>query len=281
MSSFTPPSPGETITSYQGITYRIENELGRGSFGIVYLCSDEWENELAAKVLLPGQIPHEQLRDDWNREVANLVTFRNPFITFVHDAFEYRNTFYIITELCLATVRDMIGGRSLDERFIIPIARCLLQAVQYIHSINYIHKDIHAGNVLWGFSRDEIKQTGSVTIRFKLGDLGISKLVGDINVFNTMLNPWMLPPEYLGSARFGTIDHRMDIYHCGLLFLHLFHGSELQFTQEEIIAGKPQEMAEDLKPPYNSALSKALERHVTKRTSSAIEFWRNLKAKTT
>jgi len=281
MRNFNPPKSGEGVV-YRGVTYRFGEEIGRGSFGIVYYCSDDWGNQLAAKVLIPNLKPHDQLRHDWEREVDNLRTFRSPFITFVYDAFEYRDTFYIITEYCLFNLHSLLAGKNSQgwHFWIKPIARSLLQAVQYIHSEGYVHKDIHAGNVLCGFTMDELWPQKHIAMKFKLADLGISKILGDINFFNTALKKSLFPPELLNSSIFGTIDHRIDIYQCGLLFLELLYGREIPFTQEEIVNGKPQQMAEELPPPYNSALSKALERHVNKRTSSAMEFWRNLTAET-
>ena len=72
------------------------------------------------------------------------------------------------------------------------------------------------------------------------------------------------------------MDMRLDIYHCGLLFLQLLHGSEMTFTHDEIIAGKPRELALQLPAPYNFALEKALRRHVPARTANAMELWRDL-----
>jgi hypothetical protein len=72
------------------------------------------------------------------------------------------------------------------------------------------------------------------------------------------------------------MDHRIDIYHCGLLFLHLLNGAEIRFTQEEILSGKPRELALQLPQPYNFALEKTLRRHVAARTASAMELWRDL-----
>jgi hypothetical protein len=72
------------------------------------------------------------------------------------------------------------------------------------------------------------------------------------------------------------MDKRIDIYHCGLLLLHLLNGAELRFTADEILAGKPRELALQLPPPYNFALEKALRRHVAARTASAMELWRDL-----
>ncbi|MBU4467549.1 MAG: hypothetical protein KKC39_02230 [Candidatus Omnitrophica bacterium] len=80
----------------------------------------------------------------------------------------------------------------------------------------------------------------------------------------------------LNPNEFGTIDRRIDIYHVGLLLLELAYSKELRFTPEEIINGKPREMAVQLQPPYNFALEKALRRHVSYRTADAMELWRDL-----
>jgi eukaryotic-like serine/threonine-protein kinase len=112
-------------------------------------------------------------------------------------------------------------------------------------------------------------------MQFKLGDLGVAKLFSEIDAKNTRAL-WMLPPEVLDAAEFGTVDYRIDIYHCGLLFLHLALGQELIFTQDEIRAGKPRELALQLPPPYGEALGKALRRHVMYRTQSAMQLWEDL-----
>src|SRR5207248_9508165 len=57
----------------------------------------------------------------------------------------------------------------------------------------------------------------------------------------------------------GPIDYRIDIYHCGLLFLHLAHGSELRFTPEEVKSGAPRELARKLPAPFSFALERLCE----------------------
>lgn len=152
-----------------------------------------------------------------------------------------------------------------------PIARCLLQAVHYIHLNQFAHQDIHSGNVLAAFAKDEMLPEEPGAIHFKLGDHGVAKLFSEIDAANTRAQ-WMLPPELFDPSEFGPLDHRIDIYHCGLLFLQLAYGKELRFSREEITEGKPRDLALQLAPPYNFALEKALRRHVAFRTASAMEL---------
>lgn len=118
--------------------------------------------------------------------------------------------------------------------------------------------------------------TKEPTWSFKIGDLGISRLEGDIRLFNTILAQWMLPPEFLNPIAFGVLGKHVDIYHVGLLLLSLLLNKIPQFNNDEIIAGRPRQLAEDLDSPYAPVIAKALRRHVNARTQTAIDMWREI-----
>lgn len=250
-------------------------KIGEGHFGLVYGCVDVWNNDLAAKVMKP-LAPYQKVKEATEAELQKLLHLRHPHITYVFDAFEYRETFYLITERCYCPLTHLLQIENFDGfGWIRPIGRCLLQAVDFIHTNGYVHQDIHLGNVFTSFAKDELGANDPGAIQFKLGDLGVAKLSSEIDATNTRAQ-WMLPPEVLEESEFGPIDHRLDIYHCGLLFLNLAHGQEIQFTPEEIKAGRPRELALQLPAPYSFALEKALRRHVPFRTQSPMELWRDL-----
>jgi serine/threonine protein kinase len=96
----TPPVAGEIITSMAtGNSYTMGQKIGEGFFGMVYACVDTRGNDLAAKVMKP-LAPYEKVKASTEAELSKLVLLRHPYITYVFDAFEYRDTFYIITERC-------------------------------------------------------------------------------------------------------------------------------------------------------------------------------------
>ena len=275
---FVPPVPGEVITSLRTQnTYTIGTNIGEGHFGVVYSCADNWSNELAVKVLKPLGLPYEKIQAAAQSEFLKLLVLRHPNITYIYDAFEYRDTFYIVTERCHCPVSNIFNLKDFNGlTWVKPIARCLLQAVHFLHINNIVHQDIHPGNVFATFVRDEMPSNDKA-IQFKLADLGVAKLFEEVDAQNTRAQ-WMLPPEVLRPSEFGPIDKHIDIYHIGLLLLQLAYSKELNFTQEEVLAGKPGQMANELPPPLNFALGKALRRHVPFRTSSAMELWRDLNA---
>ncbi|MBI4193573.1 MAG: serine/threonine-protein kinase [Betaproteobacteria bacterium] len=270
------PIRGEVITSLAtNNSYTMGEKIGEGNFGIVYSCKDVWNNDLAAKVLKPKET-YEKVKAAAGAEFVKLLQLRNPFITFVHDAFEYRDTFYIITERCYCPISNLFSLKDFNgQLWLLAVARCLLQAVHYLHINNYAHQDIHPGNVFAALVKDEMLPDRAEAMQFKLGDLGVARVLGEVDAMNTRAQ-WMNPPEVLNPSEFGPIDNRLDIYHVGLLFLQLAYSKELRFTQDDILDGKPRELALALQPPYNFALEKALRRHVKYRTANAMELWRDL-----
>ncbi|MEI8041949.1 MAG: protein kinase [Verrucomicrobiota bacterium] len=272
------PIAGEVITSLRTqISYTIGERIGEGHFGIVYSCTDIWSNDLAVKVLKPLGKPYETVKASAEAEILKLLALRHPNITYIYDAFEYRDAFYIITERCFCPLSQLFFLKDFSgPAWLMPIARCLLQAVHYLHINGVVHQDIHAGNVFTSLVKDEM-QTDAKAIHFKLADLGVAKLVSEVSTQNTRAE-WMVPPEVLNTTEFGPTDHRIDIYHVGLLLLQFGLSTQLTFTREEVLAGRPREMAALLPAPLNFTVEKALRRHVQYRTSSAMELWRDLHA---
>lgn len=273
---FVPPSDGEQITSEAtGNTYRIGSLIGEGNFGYVFDCQDTWENELAVKILKPRG-SYEQVRNSALLEYEKLRLLRHPNITYVYDAFEFRDTFYIVFEKCWQPINQFAQGENFKGHlWLRTMARHVLQAVHFIHCNDFVHQDIHGGNVFVAVASDEMKPDEKL-FTFMVGDLGIAKLAEHMDAENTILAEWMRAPESLNMVEFGPMDRRMDLYHCGLLFLQVLLGRPLQFTRDEVLAGAPRELALGLQSPYRFALEKALRRHVDFRTASALEFWRDL-----
>jgi eukaryotic-like serine/threonine-protein kinase len=270
------PTPGTQITSLiTGNTYTFGEPIGEGFFSDVYSCTDVWNNELAVKVLKP-LLPLEALREAATREFQTLLTVRHPHVTHIYDAFEFQSAFFIVTERCFASLEELFELEDLKGWvWLMPMARCLLQAVHSLHVMGIVHQDIHLGNVMTKLHKDEMVSDREAVWHFKLCDLGIARLNTDLAA-TELRKRSIIPPEVIDPDRFGPLDHRIDIYHLGLLLLQLALSRRLEFTAEEILAGKPRELALTLPAPYSLALEKALRRRVQYRTASALELWRDL-----
>jgi serine/threonine protein kinase len=270
------PTFGEIVRSQvtENI-YTIGGKIGEGSFSIVYSGTDTWNNQLAIKVIKPYST-YQNVRDAAIKEVLRLVHLRNPYVTYVHDAFEYKNSFYIITERCTFPVADLFKDPKFNgTSWVLPIARCLLQALHFFRINNVAHQDIHPGNVFGTFNKEEFNCQKVNSAQFKVGDLGVSKLLHELDPTNTRA-VWMLPPEVLKPEQYGPIDYRSDLYHSALLLLQVAYSKELKFTHQQILDGVPREMALNLPFPFKWGLEKALRRRVQYRTTDAMQMWKDL-----
>ncbi|TBR07863.1 MAG: serine/threonine-protein kinase [Rugosibacter sp.] len=274
--TFKPPTRGQSIL-VDGKYYFIGEKLGNGSFGEVFECQDEWSNQLVAKVLVPRNQTYDEVRENWLQELRKLLDLRHPNITHVYAAFECDDTFYLVIERCSMTLDSIInlpGGNG--DVWLPYVARDILQGLEYMHVNGYVHKDIHAGNVFVSQTIDRMVPSKDAVWSFKVGDLGISRLESDIEIFNTLLAQWMLPPEAIDPAEFGPVDRTLDVYHVGLLLLALLLGYSPSFTRDEIAAGVPRQTAEKLPSKYASVVAKALRRHAVARIPTAVQFWREI-----
>lgn len=272
------PIIGETVYAPRQ-QYYFGAIIGQGAFGSVYECTDEWSNALVAKALIPTSRTLDQVRVEWLQEINSLVHLRHPNITYAHDAFEHNNVCYLILERCDQTLDAFLNSLSPSNSiaWLPTIARDLLQGLEFIHSRDYVHKDLHAQNVFVAATRDPFDPTRQPSYRFKIGDLGISNLESEIDFLNTRLAQWMLPPEVLNSTEFGSINRQIDVYHVGLLLLRMLLGNERQFTNGEILDGMPRQLAEQSSSPFGPPIAKALRRHVEFRTATPLEFWREIR----
>ena len=263
------PKAGEVIiNSATGHGYRMGHRIGGGYFSDVYSCMDSANNQLAAKVLKPTGT-YEKVKASAIAEFQKLSLLRHPYIISIVDNFECRDTFYLITERCNCSLEELFSKRPwLGPRLFVTVADCVLQAMDCIHGNGYVHQDAHMGNVLTFFGRSNGALQGS--IQFKLGDLGVAKFASELDHGNTRADS-MFAPELLAPEEFGRIDHRIDLYHVGMMLLRLAYSRNLTFSPQEIVAGQPREMALALRPPYVVPLEKLLRRHVYSRPNSAAE----------
>ena len=265
------------IHTVSGIQYIIGDEVGYGRFGVVSACRDEWGRDLVAKKINAGKSLSDSSQEMYLKEMQKLVALRHPNITYIHQAFNAENELYLIIERCDKTIQKLIDEDRINFCEVIPLlASDILSGLEYIHSQGYVHMDIHSKNVFASYRKRHGRFGSDHDLEFKIGDFGISKLQSEIGSNTMTLNQDMLPPEYLDPDQFGKLGWQVDIYQFGLLLLNLLCQKTLYYSNEEIVEGKPKQIAEQLNSPYSGPISKALAPTVSDRTQSSIGFWRDI-----
>ena len=126
---------GEDITE----KYILGNELGRGEFGITYLCTDrETNDKLACKSISKCKLRTLVDIEDVRREVVIMHHLPpHPNVVGLKSVYEDENAVHIVMELCEGgELFDRIVARGhYHERAAANVTRTIVEVVQVIHQL--------------------------------------------------------------------------------------------------------------------------------------------------
>src|SRR5262249_24922651 len=143
--------PGEPGPSRIG-RFEVRRELGRGSFGVVFLAYDpRLCRQVALKVPRPEVLQTSDLRRRFEREARAAAGLDPPNIVPVFEAGEEASVAYIASAYCpgptlaawLKAQEDPVAPQ-LAARIVFKLA----QAIAHAHSRGVLHRDLKPGNVI-------------------------------------------------------------------------------------------------------------------------------------
>jgi serine/threonine-protein kinase len=214
--------------------YRLLRRLGEGGMGSVYLAYKEGENQqFAIKVLSDQLALNQAYLDRFHREAKSGSLLNHPNIVRCIAAGKDKATdrHYLVMEFVDGPsahhLLDRMGRLPVGD--VVHIALDIARALEYLHTRNFVHRDIKPDNIL-------ITKAGVA----KLADLGLAKrmddaspLTGTHQAFGT---PYYMPYEQAINAK--KADSRSDIFALGGTLYHLVTG-EVPFK-----GNSPAEVAE-------------------------------------
>ncbi|RHN52264.1 putative protein kinase AGC-MAST family [Medicago truncatula] len=160
--------------------FEIIKPISRGAFGRVFLAKKRTTGDLfAIKVLKKADMIRKNAVESILAERDILITVRNPFVVRFFYSFTCRENLYLVMEYLnggdLYSLLRNLG--CLDEEVArVYIAEVVL-ALEYLHSLRVVHRDLKPDNLL-------IAHDGHI----KLTDFGLSK-VGLINSTDDLSGP--------------------------------------------------------------------------------------------
>uniref|UniRef100_A0AAY5EDI5 Dual serine/threonine and tyrosine protein kinase n=1 Tax=Electrophorus electricus TaxID=8005 RepID=A0AAY5EDI5_ELEEL len=193
---------------------KLGRELGRGQYGVVYLC-DSWGRRYpcALKSVVPPDDKHWNdlaLEFHYTRSLPKhdrLVDLHGSVIDHTYGGGSSIAVLLIMERLHRDLYTGLKAGLSLKER--LQVALDVVEGIRFLHSQGLVHRDIKLKNVLLD------KQN-----RAKITDLGFCKpeamMSGSI-----VGTPIHMAPELFT----GKYDHSVDVYAFGILFWYLCTGS--------------------------------------------------------
>ncbi len=153
--------------------YRLQQRLGAGAFGTVWMARDErLERDVAVKIL-PRERTMSHPPGRFEREARAAARLSHPAIVTLYEAAVDDEGAYLVSELVRGETLDALLERGqLSDRDIIGIALALCDALQHAHDQGVVHRDVKPSNVL---VPEAPPSSASVA---KLTDFGVARVVG-------------------------------------------------------------------------------------------------------
>eukprot|EP00392_Amoebophrya_sp_AT5.2_P018368 g18891.t1 len=190
--------------------------IGCGSLGTCFRALDTESGKLLAVKEISLHDATDKTKESLQAELDSYKTLQHARIVdyLGHEVME--DSFFIYLEYMaggsLAHVIQVFG--PLEEALIAAYCLQLLEGLAYLHSKNFIHRDIKGGNILVGLEREvKLSDFGCAKqIMGRSGEMCAQTMTGSI--------PWMSPEVMKGSG-YGT---KADIWSLGCLAIEMASG---------------------------------------------------------
>ncbi|KAI5673649.1 hypothetical protein M9H77_14013 [Catharanthus roseus] len=197
--------------------YDLGGELGRGEFGVTYLCTDvETGDKYACKSISKKKLRTAVDIEDVRREVEIMKHLpKHPNIVTLKDTFEDEDAVHIVMELCEGgELFDRIVARGhYTERAAAVVMRTIVEVVQVCHRHGVMHRDLKPENFLFANKKE--------AAALKAIDFGLSVFFKQGERFNEIVgSPYYMAPEVL-KRNYGP---EVDVWSAGVILYILLCG---------------------------------------------------------
>ncbi|CAL5871475.1 uncharacterized protein PFLUO_LOCUS5726 [Penicillium psychrofluorescens] len=192
--------------------YQMMEELGSGSFGVVYKAIDLSTGEIVAIKHIDLESSEDDIQEI-QQEISVLATCASSFVTQYKASFLKGHKLWIVMEyLGGGSCLDLLKPGVFNEAHVAIVCQQLLQGLDYLHTEGKIHRDVKAANVL-------LSNMGKV----KLADFGVAaQLVNIKSQRNTFVGtPFWMAPEVIQQAGY---DFKADIWSLGITAIEMING---------------------------------------------------------
>ncbi|KAA8515504.1 hypothetical protein F0562_018885 [Nyssa sinensis] len=205
--------PFEDIRSH----YTLGKELGRGQFGVTYLCTENSTGlPYACKSILKRKLVSKNDKEDMKREIQIMQHLSGqPNIVEFRGVYEDRQSVHLAMELCAGgeLFDRIIAQGQYSERAAAAICRSIVNVVHICHFMGVMHRDLKPENFLLS-SKDE----GAM---LKATDFGLSVFIEEGKVYRDIVgSAYYVAPEVLRRS----YGKEIDIWSAGVILYILLSG---------------------------------------------------------
>ncbi len=281
--------------------YLLEQRLGRGAMGQVYLARDQnlVTRRVAVKTIRPDILSDEGLQEGeaiarFEREARAAASIRHPNVVDVTDFGKSpEGVFFLVMEYVDGESLYQLLRRegTLDIQRTVKMLGQVVAGVDAAHDEGILHRDLKPANI---FIMQKRKKTSSGASDgfVKVGDFGLAKIVyADRSETTCPAGPesrgLIGTPEYMAPEQMQQdvqLDARADIYAIGAIAYHMlggrppFIGDITQLVAQKLMQSPAPlvSLRSDIPAEIDKAILHALERAPADRPPSATDWFEEL-----
>lgn len=246
--------------------YTLLEQIAVGGKSLVYRAvKDDTGAAAAIKAITPEWLEKPRAMEVFRREVDITKQMRHVnIIRYLGDGVSGGRPYIAIEYVDGGSLEDLLAaspGRRLETDQAVPLFLQLLEAVAYMHSLSFVHRNICPRNVLF-----DLRRGGSLAV--KLTDMGLASRAstgGPVEFPPILLaggEPACMPPERLTDP--NRVLPESDVFSAAATFFHMATGvPPYEFgdrgENETIIAGLTRSLA-DMRPDLPGRASEVVGR---------------------
>ena len=225
----------ESISRFGG--FEIRGELGRGSFGVVFLAFDpRLRRQVALKLPRPEMMVSAEMRARFAREPCAAAVLDHPNLVPVFEAGEEGSLCYIASAYCAGmTLSEWIKAREepVPPRLAARIVSTLAGAIAHAHGRGVLHRDLKPGNIILEPLGEDIAgspERDGMNFIPRVTDFGLARMsvAGAEATAATQSGEILGTPSYMSpeqaDGRVGDIGPAADVYGLGGIVYALLTG---------------------------------------------------------
>jgi serine/threonine protein kinase len=249
----------DLVGAMVGGRYLIEQKLGRGGIGAVYLARDKPElmsRRVVVKVLLADSLKDEWIVRKFRQEVESLTRLDDPGVVGIFDAGALPDgaPYLVMQFVDGVSLRAEVRPGGMDFKRAADIIHQVGRTIAVAHVEGVIHRDLKPENIM-------LRVSAAGEIQVKVIDFGIAKVKNSVVAPSTITGAGVagtigyMSPEQLDARK---VTPASDVYALGVIAYEMLTGirpfnPETAFQLLEMQRNGPRVGPKDLRPALSEA----------------------------